>query len=105
MLPLVDLATLDATALRPLEGKAVSITLPSGTRHDGLLHSIVERPKWDPALRAPFSFILDVPYRADSPREEQGIIAIEHEALGRLEVFGVPLLPKGDVAPWEVILN
>jgi hypothetical protein len=35
----------------------------------------------------------------------QGTVRIEHESLGPLEVFAVPLQPVGDTARWQVVFG
>jgi hypothetical protein len=101
----IDLSAFGADTIRPLEGASVVVTLPSGKTCTAVLRSLVEHPAPTPLARAPFSFVLEMPRTASTPQEAQGMIAIEHETLGRLEVFAVPLQPSGDVAPWEVVFN
>ena len=103
----MSLDKIEADTVRPLEGQTVKLTLPSGSQCEGVIRSLRVGTKPSPNLRAPFSFIIEVP-RAQSTQEQgQGTVRIEHASLGEvLEVFAVPLQPtSATVAPWEVVFG
>jgi hypothetical protein len=90
---------------RPLLHAQFLITPPGRAPVAGTLADITEQPPARPDWRAPFSLVFHVPRDPAAPHPVQGNIRIEHESLGFLEVFAVPLQPSGDTARWQVIFG
>jgi hypothetical protein len=101
----VSLATASAGVFRSLLGASFGITLPTGEKITATLSDVSEGVAAHPERRAPFSLIFRAPRDPGAPRPTQGLLKIEHEANGTLEVFAVPLQPKGDIAEWQVVFG
>jgi hypothetical protein len=99
----ISLSTVTSEHLLPLVGATFAITLPSGHVTEGVLETVTPLPTYPAAKRPPFSFVLLVPNEAGRP--EQGILRLEHASLGALEVFAVPIGPKGTSMRWEIVFN
>jgi hypothetical protein len=105
MTPIVSLATVTAADFRPLLQGSFPITLPGGAKVTATLAEVAEQKASHPDRRAPFSVIFHLPCDPRAPRATQGIVTVEHPAIGELEVLAVPLQPVGDVAPWQIIFG
>jgi hypothetical protein len=105
MTPTVSLAAVTAADFRPLLRESFQITLPGGEKVTATLAELTEQKPPRPDLRAPFSLIFHLPRDPRAPRPTQGILTVEHPAIGLLEVFAVPLQTVGDVAPWQIIFG
>jgi Domain of unknown function (DUF6916) len=101
----VSLAAVNAGMFRALLHAPLFLTPPGGMRTAGTLEEINEQPSARPEWRAPFSLVFHVPHDPAAPRPVQGTLCIEHQSLGSLEVFAVPLQPLGGTARWQVIFG
>lgn len=98
----IDVASASASDFRPLVGESFRLSFPSGASVSAKLASVDEGAPYRPDLRAPFTLRFHVP-RASSPSDSmQGVVTVEHEAIGRLDLFAVARQPHDDVAPWDV---
>ncbi len=100
--PPVDLATLDASTFTPHVGSAFAVAhLPGGLSLT--LRSVdVLRAGPTPASRHSFSLEFTGPR---TPMLSQGVFTLDHEAIGRLELFLVPLQPDEAGARYEAVFT
>lgn len=92
-----------------LQGEAFQVTTPSGARVGATLTE-VEPQAVDPRAAATGAPIRDVPFALlfVAPADalvDQGIHTVEHAALGRHEVFLVPIGPHGDGLGLQAIFS
>jgi hypothetical protein len=100
----ISLATVTADAFKPLIGATFAITLSSGQSTRGVLSSVAERGLYPGARRAPFSLFFEIPAEAGQP-PTQGTLQIEHESVGSLPLFAVPIGKKDDTVTWEIVFG
>jgi hypothetical protein len=85
----------------PLVGHAFAITATDDTRVDAILIEAVSVSDQPVASgRVPFSIIFSGP---GDPILPQGIHRLEHETLGPLDVFLVPLQPEAGEARYQAV--
>jgi hypothetical protein len=101
----VSAASVTAATFRPLVDAAFRLTLPTGQTVSATLAEATEHPGHSPGQRPPFSLVFHHSRDAAGAHPAQGMVRIEHEAVGALEVFAVPLQPLGDLARWQVIFG
>jgi hypothetical protein len=81
------LETLTAADFAPLRGDRFRIGGDDGEPFDAELVEVTEIPR-EPGGRAPFSLVFQ---GGPSPPLPQGIHRVEHDALGAIEIFLVPI--------------
>ena len=83
-------------------GSAFAVALPGGEGLD--LHLATTGPAGAglPGKRAPFSLVFHGPR---TPLLRQGIHRLEHSELGPLDLFLVPVGPRGDAMQYEAIFS
>ena len=84
-----DLATLTAADFTALRGDRLRIVPGSGAPFEAELVDVSEIPR-EPGGRAPFSLVFQAAHATSLP---QGIHRVEHEQLGAIEIFLVPIGP------------
>jgi len=89
MLPMRDLATLTAADFAELRGEAFRITPEGAASLDAELAEVSEIAR-EPGGRAPFSLVFQ---SAPEPSLPQRIYRVEHEQLGAIDIFLVPIGP------------
>jgi hypothetical protein len=98
---MTELAGLTAESFGDLLGDRFEVTA-GGAPTELCLTEVVALGPAPPGARAPFSLVFTG--SADGIRP-QGIYALEHETLGRLELFLVPLAPDGTSARYQAIFS
>ena len=82
-----DLATLTAADFAPLRGDRFRITPGDRSPFDAELVGVTEIPR-EPGGRAPFSLVF---HGGPNPPLSQRICRVEHDRLGAIEIFLVPI--------------
>lgn len=98
----VDLSTLDASAFGPHVGSAFAVADLSGGLSLTLRSVDVLRAGATPASRHAFSLEFT---GLRTPMLTQGVFTLDHEAMGRLELFLVPLQPDEAGARYEAVFT
>lgn len=96
---------LTVTTFEEQLGKLFRLSLPDGGAIELVLveaRSLSLRPGTAGPRREPFSLLFRGP---KSPVLAQRIYPLEHETLGRLEIFLVPVGPDGEGMRYEAIFN
>jgi hypothetical protein len=81
------LDTLTAADFAPLQGKAFRIAPPGAGHFEAELIEVTEVPR-EPGGRTPFSLVFR---GGPDPPSPQGIHRVEHDDLGAIEIFLVPI--------------
>jgi hypothetical protein len=84
-----DLETLTATDFGALRGERFRVTPVDGSPFEAELVEVTEIPR-EPGGRAPFSLVFQGGPNAPLP---QRIYRVEHDELGAIEIFLVPIAP------------
>ena len=96
----MDVADISVETFAGREGQAFTIQFPDAQLALKLAEVAPSPGHWGKAERQPFSIVFDGP--AEHPLPQQ-VWPLDHEELGRLEIFLVPIEPEDGAMRYQAV--